>query len=111
MIYEVRTYPAPAGPWPNLKSALPSGCPARETLQVRGLLAYRVRSAQSSHPRLSLRRPATADSRPRRARPRHRAAAAPRRGDLIVAQESEIMHPALFMHPLGSRDYGTGERV
>jgi len=29
-------------------------------------------------------------------------------GDLIVAQESEIMTPAPFMHPLGSRDYGTG---
>src|SRR5262252_8821883 len=29
-------------------------------------------------------------------------------GDLLVAQESEIMNPAPFMHPLGSRDYGTG---
>jgi hypothetical protein len=28
--------------------------------------------------------------------------------DLIVAQESEIMIPAPFMHPLGSRSYGTG---
>ena len=28
--------------------------------------------------------------------------------DLIVAQESEIMIPAPFMHPLGSRNYGTG---
>jgi hypothetical protein len=28
--------------------------------------------------------------------------------DLIVAQEAEIMIPAPFMHPLGSRDYGTG---
>ena len=28
--------------------------------------------------------------------------------DFIVAQESEIMTPAPFMHPLGSRDYGTG---
>jgi NIPSNAP len=28
--------------------------------------------------------------------------------DLIVAQEAEIMHPAPFMRPLGSRDYGTG---
>ena len=28
-------------------------------------------------------------------------------GDLIVAQEAEIMIPAPFMHPLGSRDYGT----
>jgi hypothetical protein len=28
--------------------------------------------------------------------------------DLIVAQEAEIMNPASFMHPLGSRDYGTG---
>jgi hypothetical protein len=27
---------------------------------------------------------------------------------LIVAQESEIMNTAPFMHPLGSRDYGTG---
>src|SRR5262252_7343038 len=29
-------------------------------------------------------------------------------GDLVVAQEAEIMTPAPFMHPLGSRDYGTG---
>jgi hypothetical protein len=28
--------------------------------------------------------------------------------DLIVAQEAEIMIPAPFMHPLGSRDYGSG---
>ena len=34
--------------------------------------------------------------------------AMPGGGDLIVAQESEIMNPAPFMHALGSRDYGTG---
>jgi hypothetical protein len=28
--------------------------------------------------------------------------------DLIVAQESEVMIPAPFMHPLGSRNYGAG---
>ena len=28
--------------------------------------------------------------------------------DLVVAQESEIMTPAPFMHALGSRNYGTG---
>ena len=28
-------------------------------------------------------------------------------GDLIAAQEAEIMNPASFMRPLGSRDYGT----
>jgi NIPSNAP len=28
--------------------------------------------------------------------------------DLVVAQESEIMIPAPFMHALGSRNYGTG---
>jgi hypothetical protein len=35
-------------------------------------------------------------------------AALPGGTDLIVAQESEIMNPAPFMHALGSRDYGTG---
>ncbi len=35
-------------------------------------------------------------------------AALPAGTDLIVAQEAEIMNPAPFMHPLGSRDYGTG---
>jgi hypothetical protein len=35
-------------------------------------------------------------------------AAQPGGGDFIVAQESEIMNPAPFMHALGSRDYGTG---
>jgi hypothetical protein len=29
-------------------------------------------------------------------------------GDLVVAQEAEIMIPAPFMHALGSRNYGTG---
>ena len=29
-------------------------------------------------------------------------------GDLIVAQEAEIMKPPPFMRALGSRDYGTG---
>src|SRR5262249_27560176 len=29
-------------------------------------------------------------------------------GDLVVEQEAEMMNPAPFMHPLGSRDYGTG---
>src|ERR1044071_5374747 len=28
--------------------------------------------------------------------------------DLIVAQEAEIMNPAPFMRPLGSRDFGSG---
>jgi hypothetical protein len=28
--------------------------------------------------------------------------------EFIVAQETDIMVPAPFMHPLGSRDYGTG---
>ena len=28
--------------------------------------------------------------------------------EFVVAQEAEIMTPAPFMHPLGSRDYGTG---
>src|SRR4029453_5288099 len=35
-------------------------------------------------------------------------AAVPGGRDFIVAQESEIMTPAPFMHALGSRDYGTG---
>ncbi|HEY1257692.1 MAG TPA: NIPSNAP family protein [Stellaceae bacterium] len=34
--------------------------------------------------------------------------ALPGGGELIVAQEAEIMIPAPFMKPLGSRDYGTG---
>jgi hypothetical protein len=29
-------------------------------------------------------------------------------GEFIAAQEAEIMNPAPFMHPLGSRDYGSG---
>jgi hypothetical protein len=28
--------------------------------------------------------------------------------DLIVSQEADILIPAPFMHPMGSRDYGTG---
>src|SRR5260370_12580605 len=36
-------------------------------------------------------------------------AALPGGQDLIVAQEAEIMIPAAFMRPLGSRDYGIGD--
>ena len=32
----------------------------------------------------------------------------PSGGEFVVDQEAEIMNPAPFMHPLGSRDYGTG---
>ena len=32
----------------------------------------------------------------------------PSGGEFVVEQEAEIMNPAPFMHPLGSRDYGTG---
>src|SRR3984893_18131710 len=34
--------------------------------------------------------------------------ALPGAGEFIAAQEAEIMNPAPFMRPLGSRDYGTG---
>ena len=34
--------------------------------------------------------------------------AMPGGGEFVVAQEAEIMNPAPFMRPLGSRDYGTG---
>src|SRR5205085_4818848 len=46
---------------------------------IGGLLAHRVRSAQSGHPRLSLRRPATAYGRARGDGTRHRSEPAPRR--------------------------------
>jgi len=108
MLYEVRTYTLRPGPWPNLKSALPSAAPAGKTLQIGGLLAHRVRSAQSGHPRLSLRRPPPAHLRTRSDGARHRSGAAPRRcgpdrGDGIRDHE-----PGAVYAPLGSRDYGTG---
>src|ERR1700757_1412270 len=34
--------------------------------------------------------------------------AMPGGGEFIAAQEAEIMNPAPFMRPLGSRNYGTG---
>src|SRR5262245_42581354 len=74
-------YLAPWGRRGRIRRAFcQAAAPAGETLQVRSLLAHGVRSAQSSHPRLSLRGPATPGGRPCRAGPRPGAPAAPRRG-------------------------------
>ena len=67
MIYEVRTYTLRPGTVAEFEERFAKRLPLRrEALQARGLLAHRVRAAQSGYPRLSLRRPEPADVGPRR---------------------------------------------
>jgi NIPSNAP len=71
-------------------------------------LAYRVRAAQSGRPHYPY------NDLQHRTRVRASLAQDPERNalpggqDLIVGQEAEIVIPAPFMRPLGSRDYGSG---
>src|SRR5271169_5618453 len=52
MLYEVRTYTLRCRIRRTLRQAAAA---AGETLQIGGLLAHRIRTAQSGHPRLCLR--------------------------------------------------------
>ena len=88
---------APAGP-AEFEERFAKRLPCERNTPSQGLLAYRVRSARQVihvypydlHQRTAVRAALA---------PRHRAASSSRRGDLIVAQESEIMNPAPFMPP------------
>src|SRR5215831_8727385 len=74
MIYEVRTYTLRPGTLAEFEERYEKRLPLREkTLQIGGLLAHRIRSAQSGHPRLSLRRPATSNASAHRNGARRRA--------------------------------------
>ena len=94
---------------PSSRSAIAERLPgAPQALEARGLLAHRfgpLNQVIHVYPYDDLNqrtevRAALANDPERNAMPGGQ--------DLIVAQEAEIVIPAPFMHPLGSRDYGTG---
>jgi hypothetical protein len=109
MIYEVRTYTLRAGAVAEFEERYAARLPQRLKHSALGAFWHtefgplnqviHVYPYDDLNQRASVRAALAAD--PVRA-------AQPGGGDLIVAQESEIMNPAPFMHVLGSRDYGTG---
>jgi NIPSNAP len=109
MIYEVRTYTFRAGTVPEFEERFAKRLPLREKHSKLGAYWHTefgpLNQVIHVYPYDDLRH-----------RTAVRAALAqdtawsqlPGGGDLLVAQEAEIMTPAPFMHALGSRDYGTG---
>jgi hypothetical protein len=109
MIYEVRTYTLRAGAVPEFEERYAKRLPQRLKHSKLGAFWHtefgplnqviHVYPYDDLNQRAAVRAALAQD--PVRA-------AQPGGGDLVVAQESEIMNPAPFMHALGSRDYGTG---
>jgi hypothetical protein len=109
MIYEVRTYTLRAGATAEFEERYAARLPARLKHSALGAFWHtefgplnqviHVYPYDDLNQRTSVRAALAKD--PQRA-------ALPGGQDLIVAQESEIMNPAPFMRPLGSRDFGTG---
>ncbi len=109
MIYEVRTYTLRAGAVPEFEERYEKRLPQRLKHSKLGAFWHtefgplnqvvHVYPYDDLNQRASVRTALAQD-------PVRAAQMGP--GDLIVAQEAEIMNPAPFMHALGSRDYGTG---
>ena len=109
MLYEVRTYTLQPGTVAEFESRFAKRHPLREKHSKLGAFWHTEIGAlnqvihawpyEDLNHRAAVRAAMAEDSE---------LAQLPGGRDLIVAQESEIMVPASFMHPLGSRDYGTG---
>ena len=110
MIYEVRTYTLrPGGAVAEFEERFAKRLPLREQYSKLGAFWHtefgplnqviHVYPYDDLHQRTAVRAALAQDTARQQL---------PGGGDLIVAQEAEIMNPASFMHPLGSRDYGTG---
>jgi hypothetical protein len=109
MLYEVRTYTLQPGKVGEFEERFAKRQPLREKHSKLGAFWHtelgqlnrviHVWPYEDLHHRMAVRTAMANDAELRQLRGG---------GDLIVAQESEIMTPAPFMHPLGSRDYGTG---
>ncbi len=109
MIYEVRTYTLRPGTVAEFEERYAKRLPLREKHSKLGAFWHTefgpLNQVVHVYPYDDLRhrtavRAAMAQDAERNALPGG--------GDLIVAQEAEIMNPAPFMRALGSRDYGTG---
>jgi hypothetical protein len=109
MIYEVRTYTLRTGTVPEFEERYAKRLPARVKHSKLGAFWHtdfgplnqvvHVYPYDDLNQRTAVREALAKD--PERN-------ALPGGQDLIVAQEAEIMIPAPFMRPLGSRDYGSG---
>jgi len=109
MIYEVRTYSLQPGTVGEFESRFAQRHPFREKLSKLGAFWHpeigplnqviHVWPYDDMQHRAAVRAAMAQDPDLQRL---------PGGRDFIVAQESEIMTPAPFMHLLGSRDYGTG---
>src|SRR5258707_6164187 len=109
MIYEIRTYTLRTGAVPEFEERYEKRLPLRLKHSPLGAFWHtefgplnqviHVYPSDDLQPRTRVRAALAQD--PERN-------ALPGGQDLIVAQEAEIMIPAPFMRPLGSRDYGTG---
>ena len=109
MIYEVRTYSLQPGTVGEFEARFAKRHPLREKHSKLGAFWHPeigpLNQVIHVWPYEDLQhRAAVRDARTKDAE----LAKLPSGRDFIVAQESEIMTPAPFMHPLGSRDYGTG---
>jgi hypothetical protein len=109
VIYEVRTYTLRPGTVPEFEERFARRLPLREKHSKLGAFWHtefgplnqviHVYPYDDLNQRTAVRAAMAADSE---------LAALPGGGDLIVAQEAEIVNSAPFMPPLGSRDYGSG---
>src|SRR6201997_1312652 len=109
MLYEVRTYTLRPGTLAEFEERFAKRLPLREKHSKLGAFwhtefgplnqAIHVYPYDDLRHRTSVRAAMAQDTA---------LAQLPGGGDLIAAMESEIMNPAPFMRPLGSRDYGTG---
>src|SRR5256714_2710368 len=109
MLYEVRTYTLRPGTLAEFEERFAKRLPLREKHSKLGAFwhtefgplnqAIHVYPYDDLRQRTSVRAAMAQDTA---------LAQLPGGGDLIAAMESEIMNPAPFMRPLGSRDYGTG---
>ncbi len=109
MIYEVRTYSLRTGAVPEFEDRFAKRQPLREKHSKLGAFWHtdfgplnqviHVWPYENLQERTAVREAMAKDTA---------LAALPGGRDLIVSQESDIMIPAPFMAPLGSRDYGSG---
>jgi NIPSNAP len=109
MFYEVRTYTLRPGTVPEFEERYAKRLPLREKHSKLGAFWHsevgplnqvtHVYPYESLEQRTAVRDAMAKDSA---------LAQVPGGREFIVAQEAEIVVPAPFMHPLGSRDYGTG---
>jgi len=107
MIYEVRTYTLRPGTVAEFEERFAKRLPLREKYSNLGAFWHtefgplnqviHVYPYEDLQQRTAVRAALAQDTTLRQL---------PGGGDLIVAQQAEIMNPAPFMHPFGSRDYG-----